>query len=118
MVLDDARAHQRELLVEALRRNFSNPDLGLETFASEQGMSPRLVASLLKEATGLHFKGALNELRLTEAARLLRESKANVSEIGFAVGFQNASHFGRAFRERFGCSPSEHRNLAKLDETA
>lgn len=118
VVLDDARARQRELLVEALRKNFSNPDLGLETFASEQGLSPRLVASLLKEATGLHFKGALNELRLTEAARLLRETKGNISEIAFAVGFQNASHFGRAFRERFGCSPSEHRNPPKFDETA
>lgn len=117
VVLDDTRARQRDQLVEALRRTFSDPDLGLESFAASQGLSPRLVASLLKEATGLHFKGALNELRLTEAARLLRETKGNISEIGFAVGFQNPSHFGRAFRERFGVSPSEHRNPAKLDET-
>lgn len=117
VVLDDTRARQRDQLVEALRRTFSDPDLGLESFAATQGLSPRLVASLLKEATGLHFKGALNELRLTEAARLLRETKGNISEIGFAVGFQNPSHFGRAFRERFGCSPSEHRSPPKLDET-
>lgn len=118
VVLDDAKARQRDQLVEELRRTFSDPDLGLESFAAAQGLPPRLVASLLKEATGLHFKGALNELRLTEAARLLRETKGNISEIGFAVGFQNASHFGRAFRERFGVSPSEHRNPSKLDETA
>lgn len=117
VVLDDTRARQRDQLVEALRQTFSDPELGLESFAAGQGLSPRLVASLLKEATGLHFKGALNELRLTEAARLLRETKGNISEIAFAVGFQNASHFGRAFRERFGVSPSEHRSPAKLDET-
>lgn len=118
VVLDDARSRQRDQLVEALRRTFSDPELGLETFAADQGLSPRLVASLLKEATGLHFKGALNELRLTEAARLLRETRGNISEIAFAVGFQNASHFGRAFRERFGCSPSEHRNAPKPGESA
>ncbi len=110
VILDDPRARQREQIVEALRQGFSDPELGLDSFAASRGLSPRLVATLLKEATGLHFKGALNELRLAEAARLLRESKANVSEIGYAVGFQNASHFGRAFRDRFGASPSEYRS--------
>lgn len=110
VVLDDPRARQRAQVVEALRQGFSDPELGLESFAASRGLSPRLVATLLKEATGLHFKGALNELRLAEAARLLRDSKANVSEIGYAVGFQTPSHFGRAFRERFGKSPSEYRS--------
>jgi len=109
VVVDDPRSRQRDQIVAALRQGFSDPELGLDSFAASQGLSPRLVATLLKEATGLHFKGALNELRLVEAARLLRESKANVSEIGYAVGFQNASHFGRAFRERFGTSPSDYR---------
>lgn len=109
VILDDPRARQRDALLDALRTRFSDPDLGLESFAASQGLSPRLAAALVKEATNLHFKGALNELRLGEAARLLRETKANISEIGYAVGFQNPSHFGRAFRERFGKSPSEYR---------
>jgi AraC-like DNA-binding protein len=109
VVLDDPRARQREALLVALSRSFPDPELGLESFAASQGLSPRLVSALLKEATSLHFKGALNELRLNEAARLLRETRGNISEIAFAVGFQNASHFGRAFRERFGQSPSDYR---------
>jgi len=109
VVLGDPRLRQREIILQALREKFADPELSLESFAVSQGLSPRLVASLLKEATSLHFKGALNDLRLNEAARLLRESRANVSEIAFAVGFQNASHFGRAFRERFGRSPSDFR---------
>lgn len=110
VTLDDPRARQRESLLAALRKSFSDPELNLESFAATQGLSSRLVSTLLKEATSLHFKGILNELRLTEAARLLREDRGNVSEIGFAVGFQNASHFGRAFREKFGKSPSDYRN--------
>ena len=110
VVLDDPRSRQRESVLNSLKERFPDPDLSLESFASSLGMSPRLVATLLKEATKLHFKGILNELRLNEAARLLKESRANVSEIAFAVGFQNASHFGRAFRERFGSSPSDYRS--------
>ncbi|MBK9575904.1 MAG: helix-turn-helix transcriptional regulator [Fibrobacteres bacterium] len=109
VTMDNPRSRQSAKLVQDLRERFSDPNLSLESFAQTQGMPPRLVASLLKEATLLHFKGALNELRLTEAARLLRESQANISEIAFAVGFQNLSHFGRAFREKFGVSPSEFR---------
>jgi AraC-like DNA-binding protein len=109
VTMDDPRSRQSAKLVQDLKERFSDPNLSLESFAQTQGMPPRLVASLLKEATHLHFKGALNELRLTEAARLLGESSANISEIAFAVGFQNLSHFGRAFREKFGVSPSDYR---------
>lgn len=108
--LEDPRSRQAAQLVRRLGAMFADPELSLERFATSEGLSPRLVASLVKEATGLHFKGALNELRLTEAARLLKQSKANISEIGFAVGFQSASHFGRAFREKHGVSPSEFRS--------
>lgn len=105
----DPRARQCQQLVQALRETFADPELSLESFAASQGLPPRLAASLIKEATQLHFKGALNELRLTEAARLLLESRASISEIAYAVGFQNLSHFGRAFRERHGASPSDFR---------
>ena len=116
VTLNDPRSLQREQLVAALREKFNDPELSLDSFALAQGMSPRLVATLIKEATQLHFKGALNELRLTEAARLLKESKANVSEIAYAVGFQNPSHFGRAFREKHGVSPTDFRAGGKLPD--
>ncbi|MEN9306805.1 MAG: hypothetical protein RL173_737 [Fibrobacterota bacterium] len=116
VTLNDSRSLQREQLVVSLREKFNDPELSLDSFALAQGMSPRLVATLIKEGTQLHFKGALNELRLTEAARLLKESKANVSEIAYAVGFQNPSHFGRAFREKYGVSPTDFRTGGKVPD--
>lgn len=109
VAFEDPRVRQRNQLLQALRETFPDPDLSLDSFSASQGLSPRLVASLIKEATQLHFKGALNELRLTEAARLLKETRGNVSEIAYAVGFQNPSHFGRAFREKHGVSPTDYR---------
>lgn len=104
--LNTNRIRLRQEVQSALKERFAEPGLQLESFSSQLKMPARLVASLLKEATGLNFKPALNELRLAEAARLLRDSDAAVAEIGYAVGFQNPSHFGRAFRERYGASPS------------
>lgn len=104
------RLRLRQEVQTALKDRFAEPGLQLEPFASQLKMPARLVASLLKEATGLSFKRALNELRLAEAARLLRDTDGAVAEIGYAVGFQNPSHFGRAFRERYGVSPSGWRD--------
>jgi AraC-like DNA-binding protein len=103
VTMDDPRSRQSAKLVQDLKERFSDPNLSLESFAQTQGMPPRLVASLLKEATHLHFKGALNELRLTEAARLLGESSANISEIAFAVGFQNLSPFRSGLSGKIRC---------------
>ncbi|MCB9497175.1 MAG: helix-turn-helix transcriptional regulator [Fibrobacteria bacterium] len=115
VALDDPRSRKMELVLEMVKTHFADPELSLEKLSSQAGLSPRLVATLLKEATGLHFKGALNHLRLEEAGRLLRETRGSISEICFAVGYQNPSHFGRAFRERFGVSPSEWRQNETLE---
>ena len=48
----------------------------------------------------------LRERRLARAQNLLRERRGSVSEIAYAVGFDNLSHFSQAFRKRYGVAPS------------
>lgn len=48
----------------------------------------------------------LLEQRLNHAFRLLRDGKKNISEATFESGFESASHFSRAFKKRFGITPS------------
>ncbi len=47
--------------------------------------------------------------RIACAAKLLRETDLPVTEIGMQAGFHSPSYFGRRFRERMGCTPSEFR---------
>lgn len=96
-------------LLQHLKEHYGNPEYSLETLAKGVGVPVRAASEALKMATGLHFKGALNEIRLTEALRLLQTGKSNISEIAFAVGFNNHAHFTRAFKAKFGKSPSEMR---------
>lgn len=105
---DTARLLQERVLAH-LKEHYADPDYSLASLAKGSGLSERAASEALKNATGTHFKGALNELRLTEAARLLDKSR-NVSEVAFAVGFNNHSHFTRAFKARYGVSPSEWDN--------
>jgi AraC-like DNA-binding protein len=58
------------------------------------------------------FSALVREERLARAARLLRapEFRAlTVTEIALRVGFCDAAHFSRCFRQRYGRSPLQFR---------
>jgi len=95
----------RERALSYLKEHYAEPDLSLASLANGVGLSERTASEALRAATGTHFKAALNELRLTEACRLLR-LKRGVAEVAYAVGFNNPSHFTRAFKLRYGAAPS------------
>lgn len=96
-------------IVAFLAANYARPELGLSLIAQELNLSEAAVSAGVKEATGEGLRQHLSRLRLTEAARLVKESQMQMTEIAFRVGFSNAPHFNRQFRELWGCSPSEMR---------
>jgi AraC-like DNA-binding protein len=104
---------QRERLVEWLRAHYSESELDADAVAKGCGIPRDRLATLLKEGYGMAFKPFLNELRLTEAARLLRETDRSISEIAFAVGYNSHTHFTRVFRERYQMTPGEWRESSE-----
>jgi AraC-like DNA-binding protein len=83
----------------------------LTAFAREKGVSLSYLSTLIKKETGRSFKSLLLEKRMTKAAALLQTTALPVEEIIYLVGYENTSFFYRAFRERYGVSPKEYRNL-------
>ena len=51
--------------------------------------------------------------RLERAASLLHTSALSVTEVIFECGFEDVSHFSRAFKERFNYSPSAYRQASR-----
>ena len=70
---------------------------------------PTLHRRLQSEGSG--WRALLHEHRMVAAARLLRESRRNVSAIALAVGFAESASFTRSFARRFGVSPGRYRKL-------
>lgn len=62
-----------------------------------------------KETMGTSFIDYLKEYRLTMAARLLLMSDASILNIAEEVGFDNLSYFNRAFKQKYGMTPSMYR---------
>ena len=51
------------------------------------------------------------ERRLARARELLTSTDLSLSEVAFAVGFADQSHFTRHFRQTVGVSPGQFRKL-------
>ncbi len=96
-------------LVAYISSNYSNPELSLKMIQQGTGLSETKVSYLLKSAYQLSFKQYLNQLRLTEAKRLLKDVNVPVSDIAYRVGYGHISHFNRVFKEHEGMSPNDFR---------
>lgn len=68
---------------------------------------------IFKEKTGRSFVAFLSEVRIGHAVELLSRSDMSITDIGFAVGFNDLSHFERVFRSLRKQSPKQYRQSAK-----
>ena len=70
-------------------------------------MSPFVFSRKFKDAFGLSFRDYVVRYRLRAACSLLRNPGASVTDVAFAVGFNDVSYFSRMFKRHFGAPPSE-----------
>lgn len=68
---------------------------------------------LFKEATGKTATEFIRQVRLTTAARLLLVSNNPVNCIAHDVGFEDANHFTRVFKQAFGMTPGRYRKMSQ-----
>lgn len=61
-----------------------------------------------KSYTGESFSDYLLNVRMENAARLIKEDKYKVSQIADMVGYQNPKYFHRVFKMYYGCTPKEY----------
>jgi AraC-like DNA-binding protein len=101
--------------LESMKRdvldNLDRSDLTIGSIAQAHGLSPRHAQRLFAQ-TGSTFTEFVLEQRLVRARRLLSERQhrhSKISAIAYAVGFGDLSYFNRAFRNRFGVTPSDMR---------
>jgi len=102
-----------ERIAETMRRDYAK-DLRAGDLAQSLKMSRFQFCRLFKRSFGCSFRTYLTRLRIGSACRLLSKSggAASVTEVGLAVGFQDASYFARMFRQATGESPSTYARTA------
>ena len=98
-------------VIEIVENNIGDPDFDIEKFASDAGVSRMQLYRKLSALTDMTVKEFVRDIRMKRAAQLLRQKYMNISEIAWATGFRDLSHFRKCFRKKFGMSASEYAGL-------
>lgn len=91
-------------LVEDLSRRYT-----IEELSREHLLNTSALKAGFKAVYGQPVGAYMRELRMREAARLLRESDLPIAGVAAAVGYENQGKFTRAFKEAVGLLPTEYR---------
>ncbi len=94
--------------IEVVEQNIDDTELDIETFSKQMAVSRMQMYRKLSALTGMTIKEFIRDIRLKRAAQLLDQKKLNVSEVAYAVGFKDLSHFRKCFREKFGLNATEY----------
>lgn len=98
--------------------NISSPDLDVDFFASEIGMSRAQLYRKFNALTNQTVKEFVRTVRLKKAAEMLESGKFNVSEVAYAVGFGDLPYFTRSFKAQFGINPSRYQHRDSVNRNS
>jgi AraC-like DNA-binding protein len=107
VILEKINRHVREHLDKAI---------SIGDLAQALGYSVSHLRAVFRDRLGVSLGRYMRESRLSEAAKLLQSSEANVSEIGERCGFESLYAFSRAFRKAYGLPPRAYRQLVQQGE--
>ena len=111
-----ARHHERnypELVQNAviyLRETYAQP-FHAKDVAGAIGVSQTHLRTLFDQWLGEPPKRFHTRCRINQAKRLLKEQNLTVSEVAFHVGYPDAGHFSRVFKQFVGLAPSQYANI-------
>lgn len=94
-----------------LAEHLADSEFRSEQLARELGMSLRSLQRKMKAVIDETPAKFITDYRMRHAANLLAQSTFNITEVAYAVGFENASSFAQIFKGHFNCSPSEYRAI-------
>lgn len=101
----------QKFLEEALsivNTNIDNSSFGARELVNELGVSRSLLHKKLTALTGQSTADFINQIRMKQACQLLKNTELNISEVAYAVGYNDPKYFSRLFSKYFGRSPKEY----------
>ena len=112
ITLTSVSKNKMQKAVDYIRKNYGNP-IDMAEVSNYVSMNYSMFSSTFKEYTGENFSTYLKKLRIEKSRRLLGNTDMNINEIAGKVGFEDARHFGKVFKEMTGITPTACREDAR-----
>jgi DNA-binding response OmpR family regulator len=94
-------------LIKIVEENIDNPDLDVEFMIQNIAMSRSQLHRKIKALTNESVTGFIRIIRIKRAAQLFEQKFGNVSDVMYAVGFNNLSYFTKCFKEVYNMTPTD-----------
>ena len=88
----------------------SHRKIYIREVANLANLSEEAFCRYFKLRTGKTYTHFLNEIRISNACRLLQRKEVEIQQVCFEVGFNNLSHFNRVFKTILGKTPRNYMN--------
>lgn len=98
--------------IHYMEQNFQN-NISIEEIAEICGINRSYLGKIFRNSVGRSPQEFLMNYRMVKATELLKLTTLSIADIGNAVGYSNPLHFSRAFKNVYGVSPREWRNVNK-----
>lgn len=110
-------APQSDRLTDVFRyvKEHYGEDISLRCIAAVANLTPQSFCRLFKNRTKKHFVEYLNEVRVSNACKLLMESDKSMSQVAFSCGYRTVSNFNKLFKKITGLTPKEYRKNTRVD---
>lgn len=102
-------AQFRKVFSDYLAEHIDDGELNIAGMAAAMNMSRSALFEKCRASTGMAPLEYLRSMRFCKAAEMLRSGDGSISQIAYATGFNDSHYFSKAFRQRFGMTPSEYR---------
>lgn len=114
---EEAMAELLKLLKHAMEEEkaYLNPELSLPSLADKLGCSVNHLSQAINAGHSMSFFDYINQFRVAEAARLLRQKECQfpaILDVALSVGFNSTSTFYTAFKKATGQTPAKYRRSA------
>ncbi|MEI2406349.1 GH39 family glycosyl hydrolase [Niallia taxi] len=102
-------------ILKYMNNNCMKTSLSLTVIAEKFALNPHYLSRYFKVKVGVSMKKKLDSMRLNKSLMALRMTNETVTEIALKFGFPDSKAYYRVFKEVLGTTPSEFRNLYKLE---
>ena len=112
---EEGENSQTALVMAHVRRYLEDNymfDLSLDSVGEILHISPAYLSAQFKKYQKMNFLDCLTELRINAAKELLADPFRSSAEVASMVGYEDASYFARAFKNRTGMTPTQYRRQA------
>lgn len=104
-------------VLQYIRQNLAEP-LEREQLAMMAGFSVPHFHRIFTASIGISPAAYIRQIRLKRAGFKLRMGAVDICEVALAAGYETHTAFSKAFKQQFGLSPSEFRQLDCRTATA